>query len=637
MDNTTDFPEQAPIVAAPTPTQPPIDLPTLALRFLKLVLPSEGVYISGVKPKHGKWRDAPHKTIEDLRAHLSEADRSEGDAYFAVASFYSNADGRKAENVRELRAFRIELDFGEAHRTADVYATKEEALAALKRLLDATGLPDPIVVLSGGGLHVYWPLEKSIAREPWQRRSEGLKAACHKYGVKAGHECTADAARVLRLPGTTNHKLPGKPRPVTLDPQFLEVGPYDLAQFDVLLKFAPQQRKAAKALGPPLPPMPAYIAQLKIPDAFKCERRLVDFDALAAECGVVAEFRRTGDICEPTWKAMAGLYHYVENGEALFHECSARNFPKYDRRQTQAKFDNAAKLTGPTLCSTFKDDTDPKTREKCLVCPHLGRVVTPIHTVPDPDDLAESTEPAATTTPAKRGALNWELTQGGARKPRSYANTVLAISVMGIVGRYNEFHDRKFIEGDLPENLGPELSDPIGRFVRHAINAQFNFDPSKDHVHEALERLCDATRFNPVRDYLDSLEWDGKPRLDSWLSTYLGAEDTTLNRAFGRKTLIAGVRRVRQPGCKFDYMLVLEGPQGVGKSSAVAILAGPPENFSDQPIKWDNPQTQMEAVGGIWLYEVGELAGLRKADVGNVKTSSAARWIECAPPMDATG
>ena len=182
----------------------------LALQFLKLVLPSEGEYFVGVKTKRGKWDDKRHQpTIEALCAYLFEADRDGSDAYFAVASFTSN-DSRKAENVRALRAFRIEIDYGEGHSSKDIYATKADALKALDSFCDAVGLPAPMVVESGGGLHIYWPLKDAIEVSEWKRCSEGLKAACHAHGLKAGHECTADAARVLRLPGTTNRKIPGQ-------------------------------------------------------------------------------------------------------------------------------------------------------------------------------------------------------------------------------------------------------------------------------------------------------------------------------------------------------------------------------------------------------------------------------------------
>jgi hypothetical protein len=114
----------------PFRAQPPFDAYELALQFLKLVLPPEGVYFAGVKTKRGAWKDTHQSTIEDLCTHLFEADRAGGDAYFAVASFSSNAD-RKAENVRALRAFRLEIDYGrEGHSSTDVYATRDEALTA---------------------------------------------------------------------------------------------------------------------------------------------------------------------------------------------------------------------------------------------------------------------------------------------------------------------------------------------------------------------------------------------------------------------------------------------------------------------------------------------------------------------------
>jgi len=100
--------------------------------------------------------------------------------------------------------------------------------------------------------------------------------------------------------------------------------------------------------------------------------------------------------------------------------------------------------------------------------------------------------------------------------------------------------------------------------LRQEVLRRFKFDPG-DGFMQGLE--CMDHIFDPVRDYLDTLAWDGKHRLDQWLIDYCKATDTPLNRAFGRKVLMVAVRRVRSPGCKFDFILVLEGEQGIGKST----------------------------------------------------------------------
>lgn len=86
--------------------------------------------------------------------------------------------------------------------------------------------------------------------------------------------------------------------------------------------------------------------------------------------------------------------------------------------------------------------------------------------------------------------------------------------------------------------------------------------------------LCSENQFHPVIDYLRGLIWDGQARLETWLTTYLGARDTPLNRASGKMLLVAAVRRLRQPGVKYDTVVVLERKQGTGKSTALQILAG---------------------------------------------------------------
>jgi predicted P-loop ATPase len=188
--------------------------------------------------------------------------------------------------------------------------------------------------------------------------------------------------------------------------------------------------------------------------------------------------------------------------------------------------------------------------------------------------------------------------------------------------RYDLFHDKIIVKGyDTGFHRGDALEnlDNVVLKVRQAILLKFGFDPGKGHVLDALMTCALDHAFNPVRDYLDSLRWDGVPRLDGWLLTYCGSPDTPLVRAIGRKMLIAAVRRVRQPGCKFDFITVLESlVQGVGKSTLLRILAGE-ENFSDAEILGLDKQEQQEAVQGVWIYEIGELEGLSKAEVTKVK------------------
>ena len=122
-----------------------------------------------------------------------------------------------------------------------------------------------------------------------------------------------------------------------------------------------------------------------------------------------------------------------------------------------------------------------------------------------------------------------------------------------------------------------------------------------------------------MRDYLDSLVWDGVPRIGNWLVTYCGADNDEFNRTVGEIALLACVRRVRQPGCKFDEMLVLESPEGWDKSSVIQALAVRPEWFTDQMDLRLRGRETIEQSSGKWLCEIAELQGMRKAEIEHVK------------------
>ena len=135
----------------------------------------------------------------------------------------------------------------------------------------------------------------------------------------------------------------------------------------------------------------------------------------------------------------------------------------------------------------------------------------------------------------------------------------------------------------------------------------------------AVTKTVDDRSYHPIKDYFAMLPpWDGVPRLDTLLIDYLGAEDNEYIRAVSRKTLCAAYRRVYHPGTKFDYMPVLNGAQGIGKSTFISNLGM--EWFSDSLNLSDmNDKTAAEKLQGYWIVEIGELAGMKKADLDKVK------------------
>ncbi|CAD5273079.1 Virulence-associated E family protein (fragment) [Bosea sp. 62] len=210
-----------------------------------------------------------------------------------------------------------------------------------------------------------------------------------------------------------------------------------------------------------------------------------------------------------------------------------------------------------------------------------------------------------------------DTTQKGNPRP-TLRNAIVAFQRLGVQASHDLFRRRHMVLGLKLEAFQGELTDDFSAMLRKTVLDEFGFDPGREHVRDALHMMALENSYHPIRDYLAGLEWDGKPRIDTLLVDYFGAEDTPLNRAIGRIVPIAAVRRVRRPGCKFDEILVLEGKQGTGKSTALAILAGA-ENHSDQEILTLDKRAQMEAMAGKWIYELSELEGLRKADAAKVK------------------
>jgi len=222
-----------------------------------------------------------------------------------------------------------------------------------------------------------------------------------------------------------------------------------------------------------------------------------------------------------------------------------------------------------------------------------------------------------------------DMTRSG--KPiKSLPNALMTCMKLGIKFEFDAFHNRKRIADHQLQEYQGDISDDAAAFLRKLIIDQFGFDPGKQHLLDAITILCVENRFHPILDYLNSVTWDWTKRLDTFFIDYFGAEDTALNRAAGKIMLTAAVRRVKEPGCKYDLMVVLEGKQGTGKSTALLILAGE-ENFSDQSLFALRDKEQMEAFEGVWIFEVAELDGMSGAEVSRIKALITRRADQARP------
>ncbi|EJL53929.1 putative P-loop ATPase [Rhizobium sp. CF122] len=149
-------------------------------------------------------------------------------------------------------------------------------------------------------------------------------------------------------------------------------------------------------------------------------------------------------------------------------------------------------------------------------------------------------------------------------------------------------------------------------------------------VADAIDLVSRENSFDPICDYLDSVFWDGTPRIENWLHFYLGAEESEYTRAIGKMFLVAMIARAYEPGCQADHLLVLEGAQGTRKSTACRILGG--EWFSDSLPDIRNSKAVSQHLRGLWLIELSELSALTRTESEALKAFISRTTERYRPP-----
>lgn len=184
----------------------------------------------------------------------------------------------------------------------------------------------------------------------------------------------------------------------------------------------------------------------------------------------------------------------------------------------------------------------------------------------------------------------------------------------------------EFLKARLRFNSRARRLEVAGRLWRDADITQtcawlngIGFAKTKaNDVARMADLVGQANSYDPLMDYLNALEWDGESRIDTWLHAYCGAPNTLYTREVGAKWLIQAVARAMRPGCKADCVLILEGAQGIRKSTALSVLGGPFFTELTADISHGNKDMLM-ALSNAWIVEMSELDAMRKADIARIK------------------
>lgn len=347
------------------------------VEFLRAILPSHGLYVAA-RLINTKFKNTVCHSIEEVAQQVLAADAAGVHTYFACAAYREESVStekpngeiwhqvRTQSNVRALKCFFMDLDVDPSNPKK--FGTQEAALEGLMSFCDATRLPVPTVVSSGGGIHVYWKLADEIMPELWRQTAEGLKALCAKHEFKADPACTSDSARVLRPVGTFNRKA-GVPRPVEL---IADAPPLAFSAFNGIVT------RALNAVGvKPREAVRQVVGATEgINATFAVQREFPPCSAhkVADRCAQLAVMRDTrGNIPEPHWYAAIQLLCHSIEGGPLIHQWS-NGYTGYTAAETDKKIAQVRdQQMGPTLCATF----EARNPGGCKDCPFNGKISTP--------------------------------------------------------------------------------------------------------------------------------------------------------------------------------------------------------------------------------------------------------------------
>ena len=327
--------------------------------FMEKVLPADGAYcIVGLKegsnPRTFFYRDIPGAV-----AKAEELSGQSYNAYFACASFEEESGGRKTTNAHALQSFYVDIDCG----VGKPYAAQADGLEALSVFCKAKGLPTPTIVSSGYGIHAYWIASRSMTRSEWKPTAERLKTLCREEGLRIDMSVTADAARILRVPGTFNYKRDPVPVEILLEGEEFELADFTrLLGVTILLSEPPDYLRTG----------PSELMKSLSDDRQKRFVLIMERSARGDGCQqlvyIATEQEKIG---YDLWRAGLSIARNCTDFEVGIHAISDKH-PSYDFETTIRKSEDL--IDKPYKCETIESHNPGG----CKGCPHKKKIKSPI-------------------------------------------------------------------------------------------------------------------------------------------------------------------------------------------------------------------------------------------------------------------
>jgi hypothetical protein len=337
--------------------------------LLDAVLPTEGRYcVIGV----GKYADQTFwDTREEVDAQIAKLLAGKFDVYFGCAKFGA-LNNRTHANAKHFRALWIDIDCGPTKGVPDEkgiikgYLTQDDGMMEFRRFCKEVGLPRPIMVNSGYGIHAYWLLEETIDRREWEPLSNRLRDLCVQHNLIVDAS-VFEASRVLRVPGTKNFK-------------------YDTeADVDVIndssSRITYQQMKDLLGAPDPVAEQPDFLPKTLSPmmeamlsNKVKRFKTIMIKSAKEEGCQQLLHcYENQESISYDMWRSSLSITAFCVDGDMASHRMSEK-YPDYDRAEVDKKIDDLRRTGGPHHCTTF-EKWNPGGCDGCI---HKGKITSPI-------------------------------------------------------------------------------------------------------------------------------------------------------------------------------------------------------------------------------------------------------------------